>query len=313
MLLETKAFIIRLVIAFIITGVLTIALTSLTYIMGRKGYLGNLFTKVRKGTPRGIGIVPFLVLSLLIEPPYNFLIVIMGIFAFFDDIVGRRTILSGLIEIGQLSRGIGMVIVMGVGYYLVGPAAIFIALMIQPLNISDMQPGVTCSVTIIMSILTLIMGLILGVDISIPLILLIVCIAYSPLDYRGNIMLGEVGNHSFGITLGLGFSMLGGIIINGTTRLTGSSMSLGLIYTIVLFFVTVLLVAYIRRNYLKKYLAHNLGINNPYFGDYFMDVLTGGGLGDLIRKIILGKKRISINSTLLKKLGFRRLLFNPNA
>lgn len=306
MLLETKAFIIRLVIAFIITGVLTIALTSLFYIIGRKGYLRNLFTKVRKGTPRGIGLAPFLVLSLLIEPPYNFLILIMGIFAFFDDIVGRRTILSGLIEIGQLSRGIGMIIVMGVGYYIVGPAAIFIALMIQPLNISDMQPGVTCSVTIIMCILTLILGLILGAEISIPLILLVVCIAYSPLDYRGNIMLGEVGNHSFGIALGLGFSVLGSTVFKGT------EMG-GLIFTIVLFFFTVFLVAYLRRNYLRKYLTNNLGIMKPYFGDYFMDVLTGGGLGDLIRKIILGKKRIPIKSTLLKKLGFRRLLFNPNA
>jgi len=52
---------------------------------------------------------------------------------------------------------------------------------------------------------------------------------------------------------------------------------------------------------------------NPYFGDYVMDVLTGGGLGDLIRKILIGKREIIIKRHIFKILGFRRLVYNPHA
>ena len=44
-----------------------------------------------------------------------------------------------------------------------------------------------------------------------------------------------------------------------------------------------------------------------------MDVLTGGGLGDLLRKWILKDKQYDVTNELLISLGFRRLLFNPYA
>ena len=44
-----------------------------------------------------------------------------------------------------------------------------------------------------------------------------------------------------------------------------------------------------------------------------MDVLTGGGLGDLLRKWILEDKQIEVTNPLLIELGFRRLLYNPYA
>ena len=44
-----------------------------------------------------------------------------------------------------------------------------------------------------------------------------------------------------------------------------------------------------------------------------MDVLTGGGLGDLFRKWILEDKQPIVTNPILIKLGFRRLLYNPYA
>ena len=44
-----------------------------------------------------------------------------------------------------------------------------------------------------------------------------------------------------------------------------------------------------------------------------MDVLTGGGLGDLVRKWVLRDKQYEVNNEILISLGFRRLLFNPYA
>ena len=44
-----------------------------------------------------------------------------------------------------------------------------------------------------------------------------------------------------------------------------------------------------------------------------MDVLTGGGLGDLFRKWIFKNKKYTVESPLLISLGFRRLLYNPYA
>ena len=52
-------------------------------------------------------------------------------------------------------------------------------------------------------------------------------------------------------------------------------------------------------------------IQNPTFGDFVMDVLTGGGLGDLARKLFLGDAQINVKSSFLKSLGARRLLYNP--
>ena len=188
-------------------------------------------------------------------------------------------------------------------YFGFGISSIFIALLVQPINISDMQPGSTCMVTVIMSVVTIICMLIVGSPqvselpaIYTPLLLIIVCIAYSPLDFAGKIMLGEVGNHSFAIALGICFYLIGGFW-----------------WLIVLSFVTVCLTAFVRRSTLKIFFNQRLGILNPTFGDFFMDVLTGGGLGDLFRRIILKTKQYDVENPFLIKLGFRRLLYNPYA
>ena len=182
-----------------------------------------------------------------------------------------------------------------------GISSILVALMIQPMNIADMQPGSAVSVVIVMSFFTILATLILGVApvaqipaYYVPLLTLVTCIAYAPLDYSGKIMLGEVGNHTFAIALGISFYILGGFV-----------------GTLILFIVTTALIAYIRRRNLSRFLINKLHINNPTFGDLFMDVLTGGGLGDLFRKILLGERQQVVTDNLLISLGFRRLLYNP--
>ena len=263
--------------------------------------MGNLYEPVRGGTPRGIGIVPFIVISLFLPAGYNNLVLVMGLCALVDDVIGRRRIANLPIEIGQLARGIGMLCVIGLGYPLMGISSILVALMIQPMNIADMQPGSAVSVVIVMSFFTILATLILGVApvaqipaYYVPLLTLVTCIAYAPLDYSGKIMLGEVGNHTFAIALGISFYILGGFV-----------------GTLILFIVTTALIAYIRRRNLSRFLINKLHINNPTFGDLFMDVLTGGGLGDLFRKILLGERQQVVTDNLLISLGFRRLLYNP--
>ena len=217
--------------------------------------------------------------------------------------MGRKKSPFG-IEWGQLSRGIGIILVIVVGFIEgYGFSSIFIALMVQPLNISDMQPGSTCIVTIIMSSLTIVLMLILGSPevaelpaTYTPLLVLVVCLGYCPLDFAGKIMLGEVGNHVFGVALGVSFYLLGGLP--------------GLI---VMLIITTALIAFVRRNNLKVFFRRNLRLLDPTFGDYFMDVLTGGGLGDLCRKRILKDNQPVITNPLLIKLGFRRLAYNPYA
>lgn len=287
-----------------LSAVGTVLLTMLFRFLGQRGYLGNLYPNVRGGIPRAIGIIPFMILCFYFLPGYNSLILIMGIFALFDDVLGRQKISSLSIEWGQLTRGVGMILVIIAGFYLdLGISAILIALLIQPINISDMQPGTTCMVTIIMSLITIGLMLALGtapVDelpaIYTPLVVLIVCLGYCPLDFSGKIMLGEVGNHSFAIALGISYYLVGGL---------GWVILLGL--------VTVCLTAFVRRNTLRVFLTRALGIKNPTFGDFFMDVLTGGGLGDLFRKLILKDKQYIIKNPTLILLGFRRLFYNPYA
>ena len=109
-------------------------------------------------------------------------------------------------------------------------------------------------------------------------------------------MLGEVGNHTFGVALGVAFYLVGGFW-----------------WLLLLFLITTALIAFVRRNTLKVFFRQRLGLVNPTFGDYFMDVLTGGGLGDLIRKLVLKEKQYPVTSPLLVSLGFRRLLYNPYA
>lgn len=291
----------ELLIVFILCLVGTAALNILFRFLGKRGYMGNLYESVRGGTPRAIGIVPFILISLFLPEGFNNLVLVMGLCALIDDIIGRRKIANLPIEIGQLVRGIGMLSVIGLGYPIMGFSSILVALMVQPLNISDMQPGTCVTVTMIMSFFTLLAVLIIGVGpvaeipaYYVPLLVLVTAIAYSPLDFAGKIMLGEVGNHTFAIALGIGFYVLG-----------------GLLGTFVLFIVTTALIAYLRRYNLSRFLITKLHISNPTFGDLFMDVLTGGGLGDLFRKIFFKDKQYEVDNDLLILLGFRRLLYNP--
>ena len=171
------------------------------------------------------------------------------------------------------------------------------------MNISDMQPGSTCIVTIIMSVLTIVVMLLIGSPdyaelpaMYTPLLILVVCLAYSPLDFSGKIMLGEVGNHTFGVALGTAFYVMG-----------------GLVGVIVFGIITTALIAFVRRNNLTVFFRQKLRLLDPTFGDFFMDVLTGGGLGDLVRKWVLKDKQYDVRSPFLVLLGFRRLLYNPHA
>ncbi len=293
-----------LIFVFIVSAIGTAVVDIIFRFLGKRGYLGNLYPNVRGGIPRAVGIIPFLILSFYMLPGFNDLILIIGIFALIDDILGRRKSDSLGIEWGQLSRGIGIILVMIVGLAEgLGVSAIFIALMVQPLNISDMQPGSTCIVTIIMSILTILVMLLIGSPeyaelpaIYTPLLILVVCIAYSPLDFSGKIMLGEVGNHAFGVALGCAFYILGGL------------------WSVIFFgFLTTALIAFVRRNNLRVFFRQKLRLLDPTFGDFFMDVLTGGGLGDLVRKFVLKERQPIVTNPLLISLGFRRLLYNPYA
>jgi hypothetical protein len=298
-----SSIIIALICVFIFSALGTAVLDIVFRFLGKRGYLGNLYPNVRGGIPRAVGLVPFIILSLFFLPGYNSLILIIGVFAFIDDVLGRKKSPFG-IEWGQLSRGIGIILVMVAGFIQgLGISSIFIALLVQPLNISDMQPGSTCIVTMIMCVVTALFMVLLGsADVAelpavyTPLLTFAVCLGYSPLDFSGKIMLGEVGNHTFAIALGVSFYIMGGLI--------------GLIF---MFIVVTALIAFVRRNTLKVFFRQNLRLLDPTFGDYFMDVLTGGGLGDLFRKWILKDKQYDITNPLLIELGFRRLLYNPHA
>lgn len=289
---------------FIVTALGTLFVDALFRFLGKRGFLGNLFPNVRGGIPRGVGIIPFIVLSFYLLPGYNDLVLIIGICAFIDDVFGRRKFSFMNIEIGQFSRGIGMILVMILGFiHGFGLSSIIIAFLIQPLNISDMQPGSCAMVTMVMSIITIICMVIAGSHpvaelpaTYTPLLIFVVCLAYCPLDFAGKIMLGEVGNHTFAVALGIAFYLTGGFW-----------------WTLLLAIFTVLFTAFVRRSTLKVFFRQRLRLLNPTFGDYVMDVLTGGGLGDLLRKWVLRDKQYEVNNEILISLGFRRLLFNPHA
>lgn len=294
-----------IILAFILSAVLTLLFKT---IFSRWG--GNLYTNIRGGTPRAVGLAPFLVILLFFPPPGNYLIAIMGIFSFLDDLIGRKKIKSSTIEVGQLSRGIGMLLVMIVGYFYFGPVSILIALMIQPLNIADMQPGTASSTVIIMaSIIAVLLYLTTGDPYSTALLILVTCLGYAPLDYLGKIMMGEVGNHSFGVALGVIYTFLGMNIAN-FHKWGAAGVFL---VVLILLLLTSVLIAYLRRNNLRYFLEYELKIENPCFGDLLMDVLTGGGLGDLIRKLTFRKRKIMIKNKLGMFLGLRRLFYNPYA
>ncbi len=269
---------------------------------------GNLYTKIRGGTPRAVGMAPYLALLIFFPSPGKYLIALMGIFAFLDDILGRKKILELPLEFGQLSRGIGMLLVMVIGYIYYGPVAILIGLMIQPLNISDMQPGSACSTIIIMGVVVILSIFALTSTIYFPiLILLAACIGYAPLDYKGKIMMGEVGNHAFAIGLGVIYAYFG---FELSSKIGGGGYTI-FFTTLILLIITSILIAFIRRRSLHIYLENVLNIEKPRFGDLIMDVLTGGGMGDLVRRFLLGKRVVTIENTRLILLGFRRLVHNP--
>jgi hypothetical protein len=292
-----------LLMALILSATLTIIFWKLFPQVG-----GNLYTSIRDGTPRAVGLAPYIVLLLFFPPPDNYLIVIIGLFAIVDDLIGRKRFKRLLFELGQLSRGIGMLLVMIVGYFYFGPVSILIALMIQPLNIADMQPGTACSTVIMMSlIMSILLYLITGNPYSSALVILAACLGYAPLDYQGKIMMGEVGNHSFGVGLGIIYTILGISIANFNSWGTAGVF----LVVLVLLLITSVLIAFLRRKNLKDFMEKNLKIHDPKFGDYLMDILTGGGLGDLLRRIVLRKRTIVINNTILSFLGFRRLFYNP--
>jgi UDP-GlcNAc:undecaprenyl-phosphate GlcNAc-1-phosphate transferase len=283
--------------AGLLSAFLTLIIAFLLIKLGKKCKAGNLYSAIRGGTPRAVGLAPLLVLLLLFPDPYNYLIGIMGFLAFLDDLTGRKKLPKISVELGQLCRGLGIIMVILLGYPYLGLAAVVVALMIQPMNIADMQPGSACSAVIIMSSFTAVLLYLSGGTYYIlALIVLATCIGYAPLDYKGSIMMGEVGNHSFAVALGIIFALWGGIL-----------------GAIALLLVTTLIIAFIRRRNLQEFLEQNLDIKNPVFGDYFMDVLTGGGLGDLFRRFLFRNKQIVIENNLLRILGFRRLFYNPYA
>ena len=298
------SMVIAFAFVFIVCALGTAFIDALFRFLGKRGFLGNLYPNVRGGIPRGVGIVPFIILSFYLLPGYNDLVLIIGIFAFIDDIFGRRKFSFMNIEIGQFSRGIGMILVMLAGFiHGFGFSSIIIAFLIQPLNISDMQPGSCAMVTMVMSIITVILMLIAGSApiselpaVYTPLLIFVVCLAYCPLDFAGKIMLGEVGNHTFAGALGIAFYMVGGFW-----------------WLVLLTIITVCFTAFVRRSTLKVFFRQRLRLLDPTFGDYVMDVLTGGGLGDLVRKWVLKDKQYEVNNEILISLGFRRLLFNPHA
>lgn len=296
----------EIILAFLTSAILTL---FFKWIIQKSD--SSLYTPIRGGTPRAVGIAPFIVMLLFLPSPYKELIAIIGIFAFIDDIIGRKKIKGLSIELGQLSRGIGMLLVMAVGYYYLGPASILIGLMIQPLNIADMQPGTACSTTIIMCIIV-IMAVFSSISsiYYIPLVILAACMGYAPLDYKGKIMMGEIGNHSFAVGLGISYALLGGFLGN---YLSVDVFLSGFLVTLSFLILTSIIIAFIRRKNLKVFIHEKLGIENPYFSDYVMDVLTGGGLGDLVRRLLIGKREIVIKRQIFKYLGFRRLVYNPYA
>lgn len=293
------------IVAFILTLILTILFT-VAFIKIK----GNLFEDIRGGIPKAVGIAPFIVMLLFFPAPYNYLIAIIGITAFIDDIIGRKR-LGSYIEVGQFFRGIGILIVMIYGYFIMGPVAILVALMVQILNIADMQPGSACISVIVISLLSAVALIFMGsASYYIPVLLLLITLGYVSQDYSGYIMMGEIGNHSFGVALGICLALVSAAF----TKIVAPAAfyPVEFLVMLILFMITAILIAKLREETLKYYLENYLNIQNPTFGDYVMDVLTGGGLGDLIRTLVFNRnEHYHVENEILIKLGARRLLYNP--
>ncbi len=294
------------IVAFILTLILTIIFTVLF-----SKIKGNLYEQIRGGVPRAVGIAPFIMMLIFFPKPYNYLIGIIGVAGFIDDIVGRKS-LGSYMEVGQFFRGIGILVVMIYGYYLMGPVAILLALMVQILNIADMQPGTACITVIIMSVVSFALLTIMGSsEYWIPVLLTLICLGYMSQDYSGYIMMGEIGNHSFGVALGICFALVSATI--SKTFAPNVFYPVEFLIMLILFLITTIIIAKLREETLSYYLENYLHIQNPTFGDYVFDVLTGGGLGDLFRILILDNAKYDIKNPLLIKLGVRRLVYNPKS
>ena len=60
------------IFVFILCLVGTLFVGALFRLLGKQGYLGNLYPNVRGGIPRGVGFVPFAILALYFLPKFNF-------------------------------------------------------------------------------------------------------------------------------------------------------------------------------------------------------------------------------------------------
>ncbi len=292
------------IVAFVLTLILTIIFTVLFSRLG-----GNLYEDIRGGIPRAVGIAPFIAMVLFFPRPYNYLIAIIGVLAFVDDVIGRRP-LGKYMEVGQLFRGIGILIVMIYGFFIMGPVSILVALMVQIYNIADMQPATASLTTVIMSVVAFALLALMGSSTYyVPVLLLVITLGYMSQDYSGYIMMGEIGNHSFGVALGICLALVSATFTN--TFAPSAFYIVEFIVMLVLFLITAVIIAALREETLKYYLERYLHIYEPTFGDFTMDVLTGGGLGDLLRRLILSDNHYNIENSFLKSLGVRRLLYNP--
>ena len=58
----------ELLFVFIVSLLGTAGLNIVFRFFGKRGYMGNLYENVRGGTPRAIGVIPFILLSLFMLP-----------------------------------------------------------------------------------------------------------------------------------------------------------------------------------------------------------------------------------------------------
>jgi hypothetical protein len=174
-----------------------------------------------------------------------------------------------------------------------------------------MQPGTACITVIMMSVVSFaLLSLLHSPAYYIPILLVAITLGYMSLDYSGYIMMGEIGNHSFGVALGICLALVSAALTKVIVP-ARAFYPVEFIVMFILFLITAMLIAYLRRDTLDYYLTTYLHIQNPTYADFVMDVLTGGGLGDLCRKLFLGDSQIKVNNSFLKSLGARRLLYNP--
>lgn len=61
-------------------------------------------------------------------------------------------------------KGAGIIAVTALTYPVMGPSGFLVAMMVQPLNIADMQPGAACTSTMILSLLAIMVSIITGSD-----------------------------------------------------------------------------------------------------------------------------------------------------